>query len=211
MSVIAALGAGLLGGAASVFNNERNLKAQQEAQDYAKWANEVTWQREDNAVQRRVADLKAAGLSPVLAAGSSAQAGSPQKIDPAMSTDSLGFEGMMAGATRAAQTQQSIMAAQAAEAQANMLKASAGKVGIEAAIAAKELMLYGTGMEGARRHPKYENDTVRMVEMAINSITNALSGDPRDKKAAIQRAKKEGRMPRGFDIIDEERKRRYGK
>lgn len=40
------------------------------------------WEREDNAVQRRVADLKAAGLSPTLAAGSAASTSQPIRIAP---------------------------------------------------------------------------------------------------------------------------------
>lgn len=60
--------------------NELNYQLQKDNLDYQKSLQQTIFGREDNAVQRKVADLKAAGLSPTLAAGSGASAG------PAIST-----------------------------------------------------------------------------------------------------------------------------
>lgn len=43
--------------------------------EYTKWINQQQMQREDNAIQRRAADLEGAGMNRLMAAGSEAQAG----------------------------------------------------------------------------------------------------------------------------------------
>ena len=94
--------------------NDLNYQLQKDNLAYQKDLQKLMIKREDNAVQRRVNDLKSAGLSPTLAAGSSAGAGAvigtsaPQKLSNLQGYLALAQVGTMIANQQKAQTEADI-------------------------------------------------------------------------------------------------------
>ncbi|HIV98406.1 MAG TPA: hypothetical protein IAB12_01330 [Candidatus Ornithospirochaeta avicola] len=65
----------IFGGLTGAYESYKNYELQKDNLEWQKYVQNQNWERADTAVQRRAADLQAAGLSKTLAAGSGAETG----------------------------------------------------------------------------------------------------------------------------------------
>ncbi len=134
----AIVGAGITAGAGLINNlfgnkaaheaNRLNFQSQQNLLNWQKEAQQTTWNREDSATQRKVADLKAAGISPHMAAGGGASSSGPvsgmkaPQRDPNVSL--RGMEGMQKVVESFANIAQTLAQTQVLNAEGSIRKTS---------------------------------------------------------------------------------------
>lgn len=193
---------------------QENLNYQQNALEYNKSLQQQMFNREDNSVFRRAQDLKNAGMSPVLAAGQGASAGSPIAINPPQRSSypdivTMAYNLMKMDADISQTlTQQKLTQAQISEAgarasiawhDAKVLEGSPGMLSTSSGIAKdiRELLgLFGMTPQGVKNStPGWFKGSLDSLTKKFKNIQSPLSDEERKKQDEV--------MKEGFKNIED--------
>lgn len=199
----AAVGLGAASGLANTYMQWQNLQYQKDLQ-------KDIFAREDTSIARRVADLKASGLSPVLAAGQGAGTGSvvstqaPQ-FDTSITDKAINALGLLKMEQDIAhsKTQQQLLAKQISEAgarasiawhDAKVLEGSPGMLSTSSGIAKdiRELLgLFGFSPEdvkkGVTNTPGHISGALESITKKFRSIQSPLTDSEKKKQDEVMR------------------------
>lgn len=154
------IGSGFIDSAVNLFNNERNLDYQKENLRYHKQLQQQIFQREDTAVQRRAADLAAAGMNPLLAAGGAASSGQAVQTSAPQSNLKFNF------ADTAMMLHRMRIDNSMTKAQQELLRENAN-------IASKQSQLLDLQIDWYKNHPEYAPNAP-VIESRFDRASNRL-------------------------------------
>lgn len=181
-------GANVVGTIDQMKTNDLNFKLQKEQYGYQKLLQRIMFGREDNAVRRRVADLKAAGLSPTLAVGSAASSG------PVVSTQVPQKESNLSAYLTLAQVGTMLANQQKAQTEADIAKQSLAQSKIQTKASSLSTELLRNQVQLSNLDKKYYLDRntspvevgqdwqQRLVNLIYPKLEDYLFGNEDDKK-----------------------------
>lgn len=180
------------------FGDAMNFGIQGSQSQYLKDMQVESWKREDNAVQRRVADLEAAGINPLLAAGSAAATSSPIQVGvPQVDLRNAegmsammrqGYENRLTQAQKDLNDQQYWLFANKGNAEVAAAKsnAKAAAENAESARIAKETAQYNLDKWRFWQLPTNAPSNLSMVAGGPDAVKGALAGTGNVLKGAMQ-------------------------
>lgn len=189
-------GAGLLGG---IYSTERNIGFQREINAQNVALMRESWRRDDSAIQRRVADLKASGLSPVMAAGTAAAASSPIQLQAPKQTENYGdnIGKSIASAVQMAQIGQTRAGTEASLAQKNLLEAKEKETNQNVEISAlkrdPQILLLNAQIAKAKTETQVKK-LLKQIEFRRVQIMKTIGVDPNSLKGGVSDLTKLGIM-----------------
>lgn len=192
-----ALGVGLAG--AGLYQQYQNYQAEQKNTERQWKAYNENLAREDDSIQRRVTDLKAAGLSPVLAAGQGAGAGAvfggrpPQMDNPIDNvTQVMGLLKMKEDISNTV-TQRDLINQQVKQSKAMTKQANANAGYITKNAGLKDIELDNaelTGTAGTSLPGRMFNDATGAAVKSLDTMKNSISNTVRELTEKAERFNK---------------------